>query len=272
MEVTKRTYQKHKTEKKISVKHYVNPDVKVFHKLGHSMYPVYVQVIYNKNNTKFRSKIPAIRHSESNFDIYTGKIAGGILDSEIEQDKKLITWLVQQKAEINFETFNISALPKIYHSQFYELSYFVEWCLKEEISEKLDDINKSIVSQNFTNFHIFEKTSAFTNLEFYAKKYPQLYDLKEKYSSQIWFFNIYIESIRDFNILVTNPITGSEHISYYTSTYALAPAIHEFKDHFFQKKFPPFFIDMGSSANIMDDLDKLIQKYYDIFIYNFILK
>ena len=58
MEATKRTYQKHKTEKKITVKHYVNTDVKVDDESGYTMYALYIQVTYNRKNTKFRSNIP----------------------------------------------------------------------------------------------------------------------------------------------------------------------------------------------------------------------
>ena len=62
MEVTKRTYQKHKTEKKITVKHFVNTNVtlKGSH-INEETHPIYVDIIYNRQKTRFKSHIQPSR-------------------------------------------------------------------------------------------------------------------------------------------------------------------------------------------------------------------
>ncbi|GAB4026405.1 hypothetical protein [Spirosoma gilvum] len=59
METTPRKYQKHKTEVKITVKHFVNtelkPEIDTFS--GKLIYPLYVRVRVNRQLTKFKSQL-----------------------------------------------------------------------------------------------------------------------------------------------------------------------------------------------------------------------
>ena len=59
METTPRKYQKHKTEVKITVKHFLNTELKpdVDKLTGELLYPLYVRVSVNRQLTKFKSRL-----------------------------------------------------------------------------------------------------------------------------------------------------------------------------------------------------------------------
>ena len=177
MEVTKRTYQKHKTEKKITVKHYLITNVKNDDELGNPTYPIYVQVTYKRKNTKFKSKVPYTYLRElpilpvfDSFSSYEKYYFGNIkneFDCALTRDLNFINWLVEQQISQRGEQFDISELPKLYHSESFELSNFIESSLKKEIQKTLCDITGFNVSNRFliyAKFPVSYNSSPLINL------------------------------------------------------------------------------------------------------------
>ncbi|MEA5457930.1 hypothetical protein VB796_02725 [Arcicella sp. LKC2W] len=266
----KRTYQKHKTEKKITVKHYVNTNIEVKNEIGDSIYPVYVQVTYKRKNTKFKSKIPYCVYDTplstvvfDNFDSYReyyDSAAESDFENALIRDLNLIKWLVNVHVEANPKNFDISELPKIYHQKSYELTHFVDWCLKQEIQNALcevrrlnEDPNINILFKAYLS-RIDLDSPALLNLEYFSIEHPELNDIKKKYSSEIWFFSIYIRLHNTSMFGVIDYSDGYE--------ISFPPTIFDYLTKTFQKNFINSYSNNQSAKDIISDLDKLFSKYY----------
>ena len=273
MEVTKRTYQKHKTEKKITVKHYLNTSIKEYDEIGDKIYPVYVQVTYKRKNTKFKSKIPyclydtplstVIFDNFNSYEEYYDSATESNFENALTRDLNLIKWLVNVHVEANPENFDISELPKIYHQKSYELTHFVDWCLKREIQNALCEI-KGLNEE--PNINIFLKaylsridldSPALINLEYFSIEYPELNNIKKKYNSQIWFFSIHVKFQNTSTFCVVD--YSDRHI------ISFKPTIFDYLTNTFQKDFINSHKNNQFSKDIISDLDKLFSKYYYIY-------
>ena len=286
MEVTKRTYQKHKTEKKITVKHYlipkqtisqhkqINQQGEVIGEFGipHIVSPVYVQVTYNRKSTKFRSEIrecyldsiPEIPVFDNlnEFENYYFNENNDLIRG-LTRDGNYIKWMVEQEIRIN-PNFNISDLPEIYHSSKYELESFVEYCLNGyvqwELSHKIVSVIKNGAdSSKYDNRYVNPKVSALQNLEYFINLYPELKlsNLKDKYGSQIWFLNLYLEeSITNYDFDME--IQGNKEYRYLvrlpTSITVFDYLTNIFKRKFFSKNF---FITTEIQESLCEDIDML---------------
>ncbi|MCU0470587.1 MAG: hypothetical protein MUF58_18520 [Arcicella sp.] len=270
----KRTYQKHKTEKKITVKHYLNTSIKEYDEMGDSIYSVYVQVTYNRKNTKFKSKIPyhytdtlpstVIFDNLNTYGHYFNntfkKTFECIIDRALTRDVNLIKWLANVYVEANSNNFDISELPKIYHQKSYELTYFVDWCLKQEIQNALSEIkgfDKEINTNYFLKRYLTrvdDDSPALFNLEYLSIEHPELKYLRQKYNSQIWFLSIHLgfQNTSPFDVIDYS----DKHVVY------LTPTIFDYLSNTFQKDFIDSYDDNQSAKDIISDLDKLFSKYY----------
>lgn len=283
MEVTKRTYQKHKTDKKITVKHYLNTHIGEYNSEGEVIHPIYVQVTYNTKNTKFKSLMPNLFLTERDYNQYL-KDHNSYMCTGIERDKDIITWLVRQRVDIEPDTYNIGDLPKRYHSRVYELSFFVEWALKEEIRSSLydtatcdrqlkelplrDPIRRSALEISNT-FYIYEERSAHSNLEFYLMQYPHLGDLKKKYRSHVWFIGIYIDLMCKYIPLKKSSLSA-KRTSLYNREYILPPNIEDFKYDIFQSSLRKVFNNISDINDLIHDCGRLWTKYYDVYTDKFL--
>ena len=269
MEATKRTYQKHKTEKKITVKHYLNTSIKEYDEIGNKIYPVYVQVTYKRKNTKFKSKIPyclydtalstVIFDNSNSYEKYFNSTIDSDFEKALTRDLNLIKWLVNVYVEANPDNFDISELPKIYHQKSYELTYFVDWCLKREIQDALCEIKEFNKNQNINIFlkanlpRIDLDTPAFFNLEYLSIEYPELNYIKKIYNSKIWFFSIHLRLHSTFMFSVTD--YSDRHEIFFP------PTIFDYLTNTFQKDFIDSYNNNQSAEDIIGDLDKLFSKY-----------
>jgi hypothetical protein len=282
MEVTKRTYQKHKTDKKITVTHYLNTDIRESDVFGESIYPFYVQVTYNRKTTKFRSHIPStsfsplegIAHFPELADINAEKYLMKhdiFVDNAIKKDEELIKWLINQKVNVYGQDFQIHNLPNLYHSKRYKLDFFINWCLNQEIKQTLIDVwisrlelSSEIDNKDLINFPITFKSSPLVNLEFKLKTEPELIILREKYPSQIWFFDIYTESIKETEITSReNFIYEKGNEIFYVEPFTLTPTIYDYKQQQFSEFFKGVFLNTQVVNDIINDIDKLVKKYSD---------
>lgn len=288
MEVTKRTYKKHKTEKKITVKHYLIPNYTTLHHteydeednlveevdIVHPVSPIYVQVTYNRKSTKFRSEIiecyvdtlPEITtfenlesfeefYSSEQDDLYKG----------LTRDLNFIKWIVNQEIKSD-PNFDISDLPEIYHSSKYELITFVEDWLKKELSdelwgkypgEKYAEINNSMTAPIYLN------SSAFSNLEFYLPSHPNLVHLKQRYNSHIWFLSIYLEKCMNHTYF---DMGIKEHDSVrYGLLQPIKVTIFDYITNVFQKHFLNYLTDNQIETELIAEIDKLFSKYFNSY-------
>lgn len=318
MEVTKRTYQKHKTEKKITVKHYLNRSLVLdtidFGGVQTDIYVIYVLVTYNRRNTKFRSLLPTgidngVPDKSFSYDLFANpnpnmlKVRIIPLMLEINgkafvRDRDYITWLVSCSVEVNGDDFNISDLSVLYHNKVFELSFFVEWALRNELRSAILDIqpDKWLWDLEYENSvlaltnKVYDDVSALQNLEFSAIEFPKVKRLRKEYSSQIWFLGIYLQKVCDgviappmYSYLSTlsRPSTMdvplSVDISQKPSTQkafevGLTPTLFDFSTQSFQSKFVNYFENETDIENIIEDIDKLYAKYYEKFKTTFFKK
>ena len=282
MEVTKRTYQKHKTEKKITVSHYLNTDIRESHVFGESIYPFYVQVTYNRKTTKFRSHIPSTSFSPLDATVHFSELKDidaekylmkhdFFVDNAIKKDEELIKWLIYQRIEVYQEDFQIHRLPEIYHGKRYKLDFFISWCLNQEIQQTLIDIWSSRLelslkmnNKDLIKFPITFKSSPLVNLEFRLKTEPELIILKEKYPSQIWFFDIYTERIKETEITNrTNFIYEKGNELFYVEPFTLTPTIYDYTQQQFSEYFKGIFLNTQVVNDIVNDINKLFKKHID---------
>jgi hypothetical protein len=278
MEVTKRTYQKHKTEKKITVKHYLITNIKNDDELGDPTYPIYVQVTYKRKNTKFKSKVPCTYLSElpvmpvfdslSSYEEYYFENIKNDFDCALTRDLNFINWLVEQQISQRGEQFDISELPKLYHSESFELSKFIESSLKKEIQKTLCDItgfnesNKFII---FSRFPVSHNSSSLINLEFYLHKYPELISLKTEYSSHLWLYSMYEELGDSSNGVHRDPMFSITD-QYDGHVISFPPTIFDYLTNIFQKRLSDNFQDLKVVNHIISDINILFSKYYDEYI------
>lgn len=280
-EKPKRTYQKHKTEKKITVKHYVNTDFKQSeNELGYILYPVYVQVTYKRKNTKFKSKIPntyltqlpftPILGSIDSFSEYYIKNTNSDFERALIRDLNFINWIVEQLISKKGDNFKISELPHIYHDKYLELSNFTESSLKKEIQKALceitgqNNLNKFLT---YTAFPISHSSSALINFEFYLYKYPELIKLKTKYSSHVWLLNMYEELGDSSNGIHRNPMFGYVD-EYDGGVISFQPTIFDYLTHLFQKGLSDGFQNQTIVNHIISDIDELFLEYYNTIDFN----
>lgn len=281
-EKPKRTYQKHKTEKKITIKHYVNSDVKVDDSSDYTMYPVYVQVTYNRKNTKFRSnipyslsknisyQIPIFDRISGYYDYYTKSCENNInndFDSSFQnaliRETNFINWLINQQILNRPNTFDISQISTVYHLEVYRLVDFFETCLKKEIQSSLFEIAKHYIpNEMFKNFEfpIFHHIPALSNLEFYISQYPQLVNLKEKYSSHIWLLDFYLSEPELSNGNTLEPVFSITN-PHDDSVISLTPTIYDYVTGIFQPRFLEIFENKQFAYDIIYDMNTLFEKY-----------
>lgn len=301
MEATKRTYQKHNTEKKITVKHYLNTSIKetdiMFGDIAH---PIYVQVTYDRKTTKFRSHIPSVFSLPSKRIEHLNYLGHKIniekcsmkydcfINDAIQRDENLIKWLIYKSINIYEKDFQIHHLPNIYHDEEYKLDTFINWALNKEVQRTMRNIHLSrpkpylkISNSAVLNFPLNFKSSPLVNLEFYLKLEQELVILKEQYSSQIWFFDIYagimkdteaynrenfiydVESIRDiamFDSLVNNIINTGQNM-FYPHPYLLFPTIYDCEQKGLKEYFKNVSLDSPIINEIINDIDKLFEQY-----------
>lgn len=286
MEVTKRTYQKHKTEKKITIKHYLITNYITLHhdehdeegnfiqevEIVHPVSTIYIQVTYNRKSTKFRSEIiecyldtlPEITTFE-NFECYEDFYSNERDDlyRGLTRDLNYIKWIINQEIKSDPD-FDISELPGIYHSSKYELITFIEDWLKNELKdelwgkyprEKYQEINNSLKTPIYSN------SSAFSNLEFYISLHPNLIHLKERYGFHIWFLSIYLEKCMN-PTLFDMGIKENDSVKY-ALLQPVKVTIFDYITNVFQKYFLNYLADNQIETELIAEIDKLFSKYFN---------
>lgn len=270
MEATKRTYQKHKTEKKITVKHYFNETINEFDRDGEKVVPVYVQVTYQGKNTRFRSKIRPFPRFLLELDKeMEASVPGRRFDiSEFseprERDTALITFLVKEFSNLNNhygdDRYGINDLASMYHNEINDLSCFIDNCLNSEIQE--------IALENDDNFCI-HGVKPLISIEYFKTFYPNLQAIKERYNSNIWYFDVYLNQIANCEIVEL----GKEHNIKLADGVIMGsswnPTVQDFKDNYAQKQLLKYFRKSQNIKDVIKDIQKLFDKYYEDYTFQY---
>ena len=257
MEATKRTYQKHKTEKKITVKHYFNETINEIDKDGEKVVPVYVQVTYQGKNTRFRSRIKPLPNlvTQSNVDV---RLHSSTFAEEKERDSALIIYLVKafskQNDNHNDNIYSINDLAGLYHNKLNDLSSLIDSCLTAEINE--------IIRENDGKFTADYEVKPLISILYFKPFYPNLKSIQEKYSSNIWFFDAYINQCRNGELVEL----GEHSTGWWPDTiigWLWNPTIQDFKDNYVQKELLKYFRESQNIKDVITDIQKLFDKYED---------
>lgn len=211
----KKTYQKHKTDKKIGINFYLNKNLKGKVLNNREYFPVYYQINFNGMNTK----IPA----ES-----FGKL--GVTEDDFKNDIKVKTILEREKDKKEqlikniFEHFkseykkelSIKELVDTYHDAYVKpisellheyLNNCLRICLEENIYfNKCKESNTIYelaslrdLSMEYPEHYGFNKSPQIA-LNLISIEYPQVYNfLTSKYPSQIWILADYIDFFYEFD-------------------------------------------------------------------------
>jgi hypothetical protein len=277
----KRTYQKHKTEKKITVKHYLNKKIIEYDEVGRRLYPLYVFVTYNRKTTSFRSHLKGSYDENIDFNLFydvdENHYLHGALNTfglALENDENIIKWIISERTKYVPE-FDIHQLPRLYHNQFYSLDFFTEWCLKREIQELI--FNSKSVKFKYGDstpeydlgairytVPIMQSSTAQSHFDFYVSEYPFINSLKEKYSSKVWNLELYI-GIMCKGELAGNywDIMGSSENTY--CLYDTLPTLIDFENRVFQKIFLSAFNNEQFAKDIIIDIEYLFIEHLETF-------
>ncbi len=282
-EKPKRTYQKHKTEKKITVKHYLIDNVKEDFDLEYpTIYPIYVQVTYKRKNTKFRCKIPfsyldklppiPVFENLSDFEEFYIKHYDNYFENALTRDLNFIYWIVKQQINKKGDDFDISELPEIYHNPAFELSNFVELCLKLEIQRTLCNINNIDINHEILphiKFPVPYKSSSLANYEYHIREYPELIVVKSKYSPHIWLLGIHIELGERSDTIFVNPAQFGVINEEDGDFIIFQPSIFDYLTKIFHKLLDDTFKDKQMINHLISDLDLLFSEYYPEYFEKF---
>ncbi len=266
MEVISKTRKKYNVEKKISVKHFINMDVKGLQISGMPVYPIYFQLTYNRKNTRIRSRIKPIykHHLEEQFVIFDKDYK-----ELIKRDIILIEQLVKKYGNEFKEKEVIEFLPSLYHHKAIDLEYFIDWCLNEEIHV--------LIGKHKPDLNRFNpETKPLIHFEYFIDKVPELITIKEVYKSKIWCLNIILEQIKN-RLKLEEEYNGLDHIfknnDEYEDYYLVSnPSIEDFRDGYFQKLLLLFFEDSEWIKDVIEDMEKLFSKYDNDFFYKNFLR
>ena len=133
MEATKRKYQKHKTDRKITLTYMLNTKLKpIFsqedqEKQINPLYPIYIRIGYRRTNTSVKSRITRYCNSEKELD--------SVLNESsvfVNQEKEMIKSLILETDVVDDETYNFKKFGEYYQSYSEPAYEFLSnWFLKE---------------------------------------------------------------------------------------------------------------------------------------------
>ena len=241
------SYKKHKLDKKITVKHFLNERVnlnKISKKESEFMdstplHPIYVQIIFMGKNTTIRSAVDEICSSQDCFEeLMLDDYYGGLFDREkcfIEYYVKNYydNYLKSEKDsldkdldddEIEYYTSKVIELKDImvgFDYYDHEINVKVDRALKAELlsfakeitlsslkpclkglskSDKQEAIDLRMLNFKFINDALEfpeKKISALELLCYYEQMIPTFKEMRDRFSPQIWSFNIYYSDLVD---------------------------------------------------------------------------
>lgn len=206
---------------KITIKHYVNTELKPINENGKLKYPLYVQVIYNRNVYKFKSSNETFQYLSEN-DL-SNDILLTLLDNEksniertinllINYDKKLINAKNIANYSKPFDIIVEENFCKLIAKEIPTAPFFFKNSSYREINEVLSFLNSRELeahSNKINNLTMLIGNLGYQSFDFYEKNYIALDfytgDKFEEIKNVIYYtfganendFNITIEALKD---------------------------------------------------------------------------
>jgi hypothetical protein len=184
----KRTYQKHKTIGKITIKHFA----KLAKYADDESYELYIEIIAKKQNTKFYSHIQIKETSIEEL--------MEISEHERSEEKKVLEFIIAGLNIFERDDFKISEINDIYQWLNKPVSTLTEELLKSEIQEELITNNeyhgmgKIMFAPQILSF---SKSSLLLYYKYLDTGYKAL--ITEKYNSNIWVLKA-MEDVLEFRL------------------------------------------------------------------------
>ncbi len=227
MEATKRTYQKHKIDGKISIKY-----VPHYHNRYDKKMSLYVQLTVKRQTTRFKSKI------ESNGEDMTFFLEDNLFKSSIKRECDLIRFLLLKLKPFENDNFDIKDFFKLYNRNDIDLSIAFDIFLRKSMSVNLKN-NNSLVRLKPIVFALY-----------FQDKFPHLQDIFTVFTSKIWYLDVLVEEYKQaFNDKYYNDIDMPNYDLLY-------PTIHDFISGEFQKSLN-CFMNNKDFTKLIDDMNKL---------------
>lgn len=203
METQTRKYQKHKTEYKITVKHYLHKKI-VYTFEDADRYPVYIQLTYQRKTTVVKSKYNKSL-TDAEFKALTEPMPDFLLE-EVEQVKTII-----ERVTHNGRIFETKRFSDEYNRLNVLLTEVVDNNLKREMAECLKAL--TLANYRTANPHLDEsefvegdyspiadglnwsKEAGFL-LNVFLPLIPELSKVSARYSPEIWNFRQFYQKVQ----------------------------------------------------------------------------
>lgn len=255
----KRKYQKHKTDYKITVKHYLNTKITVFQPGWGNAHPIYLQITLKRQTTLIKSKFP-LGLTIDKYKQWSANDSSFI--RALEREKERVIYLIKLLKPFEHEDFDLSNISLAYNEDMRSLKYNIDTFLNFEIERVALECEPHL-------YDSYIDASPLATLEYYARKFPAVLELKKLYSSNIWFFEVYLDLIgkgvrNEFELYTQELLEkGPREAEGLETLSLLPPADIDVDLGYFQKEFVDFFHNSEESKAIIRDIESLFQTYTD---------
>lgn len=241
-------YKKHKTDSKITIKHYVNKKIK-FHTDDDAIHsPLYVQVTVKRQTTFFKSKINTLDNDVEGLESWI--TSDDHFKLLLQREKENITTIANELIDLKGDAFLVTDVSIVYRKRV------------QSIVAKVNDYLTAVICTLYqTQYEL--NPSAFTEdldariLEVHPlvllnkwKDVPGMEDLKQQFSAPLWNFEYYYDFLRhEMNI----------------GTYmygSLEPTELDFRTGFFKEELLSLF------SHVKEDIELLFRELKPIMELN----
>lgn len=291
-------YQKHKTEKKVTVKFYLNKRINFNSKMIDRSdenyqfppsHPVYIQITFNRKITNIRSATDSVCSNDEEFnELINEELTDNILERErrfieyyltnyyksyLDMHKQNLKEASVDDVELFTEkTFDLDDAMLGFSYDDYELNKEIEKRLKFELYEFAEELTLKEIQQKtgkmeldksakeeFKNilinyYHAIQYSielpesniSALELLSFFEMRKPEFKEMRLRFSSEIWHFNIF------YGLLCS---------SFESQYHELGATILDYTEGDFKNVFQSFFSNVKEKVeSIFADIDTLLKK------------
>ncbi|HEV7348412.1 hypothetical protein [Telluribacter sp.] len=243
-EAPKRKYKKHKTDIKITVKHYFNDRIKMLDEYDKEKHPLYLKIIMQQKTTYYKSKLEIFGNPGEMY--LTEQLYGKAL----EEEKEGIIELINESTPATNPSFSLSEIMFWYRSQP-SLMEFVNQKLVFELTEAIFDqeekfegvIGSDTILKNVPALMLYDK----------YKELSSVKKVKESYPEMIWYLPYYYEIF-----------CSKLHSSYFYKDYAyhlLKPSVKDYLRGGFKAELLIFYATKNTGSQLVKSIDGLLEKY-----------
>lgn len=202
----KRTYQKHKTEKKVSIVHFINHQLKP-KKNTNDIYPIYLRITVKRQTTNIKSLLDCLNLTISEFE---HRSEDSIINDIINEEINLIQRYVNESSIAEKEDFKIREISLIHNLFIESVSYFYSNAFKKGIRNFIHSkVSELGIREEFYELFFFE--NSFTKLnfdDFLGEKFGSIVSILTKIFPEYEFEKIDNAAILLSGIKIFSPTYG----------------------------------------------------------------